>query len=102
MTQREEQIYLDGRRQVWADLLNQALHNLGYLDPATFNAHKWAAEREETVSHLRSLCRDFGDLEWSDDLHLSDVIDKHLGRHLYENYGDDEEDGDVEFSQPEP
>jgi hypothetical protein len=33
---------------------------------------------------LRNLCRDFGDNDWDDDLHLADVVEKHLGRHLYD------------------
>jgi predicted secreted protein len=39
-------------------------------------------EREEAINTLRDLCREHGDNDWSDDLHLADIIDKHLGRHL--------------------
>lgn len=39
-------------------------------------------ERAETVMQLRELCAEFGDNDWPDELHLGDVIDKHLGRHL--------------------
>jgi hypothetical protein len=30
------------------------------------------------------LCADYGDNDWTDDLNLSDVIEKHLARHLRE------------------
>ena len=40
-------------------------------------------EREGTIAILRSICEDHGDNDWDETLHLSDVIDKHLGRHLY-------------------
>jgi hypothetical protein len=33
---------------------------------------------------LRELCLEFGDLRWADDLHMADIINKHLGVHLYE------------------
>jgi hypothetical protein len=39
-------------------------------------------EREQAVASLRDICRQFGDNDWPDDLHLADVLDKHLGRHL--------------------
>ena len=35
-------------------------------------------ERAETVSILRALCSEHGDNNWDDDLHLVDVISKHL------------------------
>jgi predicted secreted protein len=40
------------------------------------------AERLEAVAALRALCARHGDNDWSDNLNLSDVIEKHLGRHL--------------------
>lgn len=39
-------------------------------------------ERQEAIVILRSLCEEFGDNDWGDDLHLADIIDKHLRRHL--------------------
>ncbi len=42
-------------------------------------------ERGAAVKMLRQLCADFGDNDWPDDLHLADVIDKHLGDHLYQS-----------------
>lgn len=40
------------------------------------------SERQETIKSLRGLCKDFGDNDWPDDLHLADVIEKHLGKYL--------------------
>ena len=42
------------------------------------------AERLEAVAALRRICSEHGDNDWSDDLNLSDVIEKHLARHLGE------------------
>ena len=38
------------------------------------------AERQEVVAILRRLCAEPGDNDWPDNLHLSDVIEKHLIR----------------------
>lgn len=35
-------------------------------------------ERAETVAALRRLCDYLGDNDWPDDLHLADVIEKHI------------------------
>jgi hypothetical protein len=52
---------------------------------------QWPEERKWAIVALRSLCGQFGDNDWSDDLHLADVIDKHLARRLWseQNTGDE-------------
>jgi hypothetical protein len=35
-------------------------------------------ERYDTINFLRSQCEEYGDLDWPDDLHLIDILDKHL------------------------
>ncbi len=40
-------------------------------------------ERADAVRVLRGLCQEFGDNDWPDNLHLGDVIEKHLGKHLW-------------------
>ena len=57
------------------------MRHLGYDDPAAEHV-KWIREREEAVSLLREFCEEFGDNDWPDKLHLRDVIEKHLWRHL--------------------
>lgn len=74
-----EQDYINGTRAVWADLLGQAVKALGYQDATQ---HEWITEREAAVAVLRRLCEEYGDNDWPDELHLADVIEKHLGRHL--------------------
>jgi predicted secreted protein len=39
-------------------------------------------EREDAVKLLREICEEHGDNDWADDLHLADVLEKHLYRHL--------------------
>ena len=44
---------------------------------------QWEHERAETVQKLRAICAEFGDNNWPDDLHLADVLEKHLLRNLW-------------------
>ena len=40
------------------------------------------SERASVIALLRRVCEVHGDNDWPDDLHLGDVIEKHLARHL--------------------
>ena len=71
--------YEAGRRATWLSVLSTALRELGHDAP---EGAALAKERAETVAVLRQLCAEHGDNDWSDDLHLADVVEKHLARHL--------------------
>ena len=77
-----EDAYIEGTRHVWRRLLQEACQHLG-VDDAGAGQARWLLEREEARARLRELCAEFGDLDWDDSLHLADVIDKHLGKHLH-------------------
>jgi hypothetical protein len=79
MTPKEEKVYVEGKRVVWRQLLGEALKALGG-DRKT--EAQWLLEREDAIAALRSLCREHGDNDWTEDLHLADIVNKHLGRHL--------------------
>ena len=81
MTANEEAAYALGNRAAWVQLLRTCLRELGYDTPEASHAI-WVKEREAVVAQLRSLCAEFGDNEWDERVHLGDVIEKHLGRHL--------------------
>jgi hypothetical protein len=80
MNEKEELAYGVGARSAWTRMLQTALKELGHDAP---DSASLLIEREEAVAALRSLCADFGDNDWPDDLHLADVIEKHLGKHLH-------------------
>lgn len=73
--------YTDGVRSAGIVQLHQALKTvLGVsagVDAAVMFA-KLALERQETIATLRRLLHDLGDDDWPDELHLSDIIEKHL------------------------
>ena len=81
MSPEQEIAYTQGNRAAWQSLLSQCLRELGYDSPEA-NATRWAAEREAAIQSLRSICREHGDNEWDESLHLQDIIEKHLGDHL--------------------
>lgn len=81
MTEAEEQAYIRGGNAVASKFLREALRELGGEEQ---DAHAWRLERAATVEALRGVCEVHGDNDWPDDLHLADVIDKHLGRYLGE------------------
>jgi hypothetical protein len=80
----DEKSYLQGQRQVWGQLLSDALRHMGYVEGDLEKIYyvRWIKEREEIIQQLRSLCDEFGDNSWEEDMHLGDVIDKYLGDYL--------------------
>jgi len=73
-----EQDYINGSQQAWLTMLKECCRQLGEM----ITRPSWIIERQETVLTLRRVCAEYGDNDWPDDLHLSDVVEKHLERHL--------------------
>lgn len=71
----------EGRRAAHADMLRVNLRELGY---ANVPDGSLIDEREGVVTLLRGLCAEFGDNDWSPELHLRDVIEKHLMNYVRE------------------
>lgn len=73
--------YEQGSRMAWSLMLQECCRQLGYNDVESDKC-KWIAEREAAISSLRNVCQEHGDNTWPVDLHLADIIEKHLHRHL--------------------
>ena len=73
--------YSRGHRAAWLSMLQTCLRELGVDDSAVAHS-RWVIEREQTVAMLRQVCERHGDNAWDHTLHLADVVDKHLARHL--------------------
>lgn len=58
---------------------------------ATYDAKlaERSSERAEAVAVLREACDLLGDNDWDDALHLADVIEKHLLKHLLRKVDDE-------------
>lgn len=81
MNKQEELAYEQGSNAAWRIILAQALTHLG-RDSPEWNEKRWLLEREAAIAALRKLCRERGDNDWSDDLHLADIIEEHLASHF--------------------
>ena len=79
----KEQIYERARREILTEQLRSTLNKLrGYGDTTK---EQLILEREELIVQLRDVCDHFGDNDWDEKLHLPDVIEKHLFKHLCRN-----------------
>lgn len=78
MTDEQERAYEQGEKAAYARMLSVCVAGL----QQDGKGEQWRVERAAIVAALRELCEEFGDNDWPDDLHLGDVIEKHLTRHL--------------------
>jgi hypothetical protein len=91
-----ERAFLEGKRRVFIEMLETALVGLGIDDPEAKKA-EWVLERQEIIAFLRDACAAYGDNDWPDELHLVDVLEKHLMPRVYDDlamndgYQDDDE-----------
>lgn len=85
MTENEQdardEMWERGNRAAWVGMLEHCVRHLGY-DSTEASKIAWISERERAVGMLRQICEAHGDNDWPDDLHLADVIEKHLWRNL--------------------
>ena len=89
----KELYYLQGERSALVQQLRKILEELyvsydGEDDGAPANLiaiARMTTEREATISALRTVCESHGDNDWDANLHMVDIINKHLANHLNEN-----------------
>ena len=80
-----EQSYEMGTIAARRTMLLHIMHNMNIKTDITsleLRVIQLENERNESVAALREICEDHGDNDWSSNLHLADVITKHLQRHL--------------------
>ena len=77
----EKDSYEQGARMAWTRMLQNCCRELGYQTEEADKA-AWIVEREGITAALRSICSEYGDNDWDNNLNLADVIDKHLHRNL--------------------
>ncbi len=79
-----EKDYELGVRQTTINTILFCLKNLSNDDPLKISINT-LIEREQAINILRQVCERFGDNNWDEDLHLADIIEKHLWRNLENN-----------------
>ncbi len=89
--EREDEAYERGEADVYRRLLSMAILGIGATeipddaDRMRLRIARLEAEMADARVQLRKLCEDFGDTDWGDSLYLADVIERYLGRALYES-----------------
>lgn len=81
MTEEEERAYMAGSQAAWQRIALEALKN---FDPGPLRKQVYCeVERAEAIQALRELCREalISD-DWPDDLHLADIVSKHITPHI--------------------
>ncbi len=73
-----EQDWQTGNRAAYAHILGLCRRELGHHN----TPDALLLQLEDARAALRVVCAEHGDNEWDDNLALSDVIEKHLARHL--------------------
>lgn len=89
MTPGEEKAHERGRRSGLLTVLRKVLQDLGEEG----SEHDWTLERAETITVLKELCENFGDLDWDQDLYIPDILRNHLREYL--NADADEQDKEI-------
>lgn len=75
--------YKQGHRMALLGQLRDILRQLGYQDEEKMEKEWWIAEREESIMSIKQIFEDQGwEVEFDDNLHLADIISKHLDRNL--------------------
>ena len=75
-----EEDYIRGSKTAYRNMMIACMKELS--DDENINEARLLAERDEAISRLREVCAKHGDNEWDDNLHLADIIEKHLWRYL--------------------
>lgn len=75
-----DQHYLMGQRAALLNQMRNSLREMGYNEE--FTKERMIMEREDAINALRSICMEHGDNDWNEDLHMADIINKHLGNYL--------------------
>lgn len=81
-----EQDFVYGKRAALRVIIAECLRQLGYdeareSDPV-FRQAQYVVEREAAVAVLRRICEAHGDNDWPHNLHLADILEKHLEGYL--------------------
>ena len=78
MNEKEEKLYIQGETEALKKMITHCQTKLQAFGVELSSDEKFSHERIEAIGLLRMLCDEMGDNDWEDDLHLSDIIQKHL------------------------
>ncbi len=78
MTEQEERFYTEGETHALKQMIKDCQNKLRAYGIELKTDETFSQERIDTIALLRMLCDEYGDNDWDDNLHLTDIIQKHL------------------------
>ncbi len=78
MNESQEKLYIEGEANALKQIIVHCQDKLRGLGVELKTSEQFSPERIDIIKTLRSLCEDHGDNDWAEDLHISDILDKHL------------------------
>ena len=78
MTESEEKFYINGETEALKKMILYCQQKLKGFGVELASDEKFSSERIEIIAILRMLCDDHGDNDWPENLHIADIIQKHL------------------------
>lgn len=87
MTREQEKAWIRGNRAAWVMLLSEAVRMLDYensddLSRSEIMRARLIIERERALRSLHDLSIELGCDDWTDDLAMSDIIEKYIARSI--------------------
>lgn len=78
MNEKEEQIYILGETEALKTVICLCQNKLRGLDVKLKTKEEFDQERIDVINLLRQICSERGDNDWPDDLHICDIMNKHI------------------------
>jgi hypothetical protein len=78
MNEEQEKYFILGKIRTFQTIIIDCQNALTGLGVKLKSKNEFDQERIDVIKTLRSACGEIGDNDWSDDLHISDIINKHL------------------------
>lgn len=78
----EDKAEIKGKIKAFKIMIFDCQRALSGLGAKLKTRHEFDSERSEVIDRLRDHCANHGDNDWADDLHIADIIDKHLMNYI--------------------
>jgi hypothetical protein len=78
VTEDQEKYFILGKGKAFKKIIIDCQNALAGLGIKLKTKDEFDQERIDIIDTLRSVCGEIGDNDWDDDLHISDIINKHL------------------------
>ena len=78
MNEAQTKLYIEGETNALKEIIVNCQHKLRGLGVELKTSEQFSPERVDIIKTLRSLCDEHGNNDWDENLHISDILNKHL------------------------